>query len=341
MEECPVVHIHRVTDGGEAPKASGGVCPVNHGAASSTPKPVTPNNSEKTQGDDVVQVDIDVDSIGEIPSVKEYKKLRNVMSMITRFYRDGSAKKGENYATMVGEIAKLDYDKQMVEEQLTALEEKPAFKIHPKSKEYRKNLEEELEGLNKQRERFAKQRDDYKFLFEWSKQIVEICEWLELHMDDYCKDNVTDLPPNFFKNLKPVPELSEEQKKIYRKGLGEITYNLDESQDFFQASIDGRLNKYHNIEKQIIEAQLRVMAKYPTDSARREHVAGELEKDLEYVNNNMVQNPEATKRREKMLKNHQEFWKVLKYHKDKLGALGKDDQDIKHYDPKYDHYNDV
>jgi hypothetical protein len=64
---------------------SNGVCPVNHSASNGVAKP---------QVDDVLLVDIDVDSISTVPSVKEYKKLRNVMSMITRFYRDGSEKKG-------------------------------------------------------------------------------------------------------------------------------------------------------------------------------------------------------------------------------------------------------
>jgi len=340
MEGCPV-HIHRVTDGTavENPKPAGAVgrCPVNHGAANGaqTNGETTPKNPDEIQ-----VIDIDVDSISVTPSLKEYKKLRNVMAMITRFYRDGSLKKHENFKAMEEEIAKLEYDRKMCEEQISALDEKPYWKIHPKTKEYRKNLQDELEALDKQRENFLKKKQEFFDLYEWSKSIVEVCEWLELNMDDYCKNHMTDLPANMFKDLKPVPELTDEQKKVYRKGLAEITYNLDESQDFFQASIDGRLTKYHNIEKQMIEAQLRVIQKYPEDNARRQHVEAELQKDLEYVSSHMEETPEGRKRREKMLKNHQEFFKVLKYHKDKLGALGLDIEERK-YDPKFDHFNDL
>lgn len=45
--------------------------------------------------------------------------------------------------------------------------------------------------------------------------------------------------------------LSEQEIKEYSVGLDEITYNLHESQDFFQASLDGRLKKYHNVEKSV------------------------------------------------------------------------------------------
>jgi len=321
MEECPV-HIHRVTDGTFSSVA--GVCPVNQ---------------NRTPKEEVLLVDIDVDSISEVPSVKEYKKLRNVMSMITRFYRDGSERKRENYETMKEELAKLEIDFLMCSEQLAALDYQK-FDPHPKAKEYRRQLFAELERLKEQRQALFSKRDEFQALFTWSKQIVEICEWLELNMDDYCKKNIKDLPPSLFSHIGHVPELDEEKKAIYRKGLAEITYNLDESQDFFQASIDGRLNKYHNIEKQIIEAQLNVMVKYSEDNPRRKHIQAELEKDLEYVKTNMEETPEGRKRREKMLKNHQEFFKVLKYHKDKLGALGKDQEERK-YDPKFDHYNDT
>jgi hypothetical protein len=47
-------------------------------------------------------------------------------------------------------------------------------------------------------------------------------------------------------------------KQIDSIGLEEVTYNLQESQDFFDASLDGRLHKYHEIEKNLIEAQLQV-----------------------------------------------------------------------------------
>lgn len=193
-----------------------------------------------------------------------------------------------------------------------------------------------MEGLLRQKKGMMEKRDEFYGLFQWSKTIVEVCEWLEANLEDYCKKNIPEFPAHLLKRAPPI-DLTEEQKKSYAKGLAEITYNLQESQDFFQASIDGRLIKYHNIEKELIEAQLAVMMKYPEDSARRQHVQGELEKDLAYVKGNMEDTPEGRKRKEKMLKNHQEFFKVLRYHKDKLQALGVDTEERK-YDPKFDHY---
>lgn len=93
MDQCPV--IHKVSDhGAEVSQSSGnkykfsqtccdeqqlgGVCPVT--------------------GMKSVELDLNTDEIGETPSLQEYKKLRQVMAMITRFYRDGSeAKKAVCY----------------------------------------------------------------------------------------------------------------------------------------------------------------------------------------------------------------------------------------------------
>lgn len=259
------------------------------------------------------------------------------MGMITNFYRNGSEMKRQNHEDITQEIAKLEFDQKMVQDQLAALEKKSLFKRHPKLKEYERNLKDELEGLMKQKEGFLEKQKNFLELSEWSKTIVKVCEWLELNMDDYCV-NTLKLPLTI--KVKPVPKLSEEESKTYSKGLSEITYNLNESQDFFQASLDGRLNKYHNIEKQIIEAQIEALQKYPEDNARRIFVEAELRKDLEYVLSNSQENPQSTKRREKMLLAHNEFFKVLTFHKDKLKALGIDDSNLRKYDPKYDHYQE-
>lgn len=191
-----------------------------------------------------------------------------------------------------------------------------------------------------QKEQFLAKQKDFKELHEWSLTIVKVCEWLELVLDDYCAKNL-DLPQKMKDKMKPVPELTEEEAKKYFKGLDEITYNLSESQDFFQASVDGRLNRYHDVERRIIETQIAALQQFPEDSPRRMYVEGELQKDLEYVKNNMKESPEALRRREKMLKNHAEFCKVLKYYKDKLKVLGYvDDGQERKYDTRFDHYRE-
>jgi len=323
--ECPV--IHKVTDhsnGGVAAK-----CPITGQSAPAVEKVVQ----------EVQELNINTDEIGETPSVKEYKKLQTVMAMITKFYRDGSDKKREHYDQMTESIAKLDEDKNMCEEQLAALDSKPVYSMHPKAKEYRGALSTEQQNLNKQRAEFVEKQTEYYDLFQWSKTIVEICEWLEIVLDDYANKNL-DLPPHMKNKVKPVPELPADKAEAYFRGLDEITYNLQESQDFFQASVDGRLNKYHAIEQDLIEAQLKVLQKYPEESGRRAYIENELNSDLQYVKGNMVENPEGNRRRQKMLKNHAEFCKVLKYYKEKLRQLGLiTEYKERVYDTKYDHYN--
>ena len=150
-------------------------------------------------------------------------------------------------------------------------------------------------------------------------------------MEDYC---ITQLKLPLKRNL-PIPEpLNEKQKQEYAKGLAEITYNLEESQDFFQASVDGRLIKFHNVEKAAIEMQLEVIRKYSEDNPRRMAIEEELLKDLAYVQEHLVETPESIQRKEKMLANHKEFLKVLKFYRDKVGL--KPEQEIK-FDSKYDY----
>jgi hypothetical protein len=62
------------------------------------------------------------------------------------------------------------------------------------------------------------------------------------------------------------------QIEQHAKGLDEITFNLQESQDFFEASLDGRLKRFHQIEKCMLEAQLQAIRKFPADNDRRKYV---------------------------------------------------------------------
>jgi len=195
----------------------------------------------------------------------------------------------------------------------------------------------ELDGLLQQKERFTTKQKDFHDLYQWSKSIVKVCEWLEMSLDDYCSKKM-ELPETITKNIRAPPPLTPDEIADFGKGLDEITYNLQESQDFFQASVDGRLKKYHNIEKQLIEAQLEVIRKYPEDNARRQYIEGELLKDLEYVETNMIENPESVRRKNKMLQSHSEFFQVLKFQREKLHLLPEPVE--KKYDSRFDHYKD-
>jgi hypothetical protein len=57
------------------------------------------------------------------------------------------------------------------------------------------------------------------------------------------------------------------------------------------------------------------LRKYPEDNPRRKHVEEDLKKDLEYVEENMKENPVVIKHREKMRLMHQDFFKLLKWSK--------------------------
>jgi hypothetical protein len=94
------------------------------------------------------------------------------------------------------------------------------------------------------------------------------------------------------------------------------------------------LTKYHAVEKSAIEAQLQVLRVYPEDNARRQHIEAELLKDLDYVEQNMIESNESIKRKEKMLANHKEFLKVLQFYREKVGL--QPENELK-FDSKYDH----
>jgi len=151
-----------------------------------------------------------------------------------RFYEKGSATKKAEYERLIGDIERLAVDEKMINEQIECLQNYPP--IHPKRGEYEANLEEELEQLKAARERVMPQIQHWKELYDWSLKIVETVNWLGKQLEAYSNDA-------FKTEFKVDPEaskLSVELFRIYKRGLDEITYNLQESQDFFDASLDGR-----------------------------------------------------------------------------------------------------
>jgi len=331
MQACPF--IHKVTDHSNDSPIEQSSLPMKC--------PMASKENTISKNADEILLEIETDQIGDIPSLKEYKQLKKVMTMITTFYRDGSELKKKNFESMSEEIKKLETDEAMLEAQWKALSSKSYFLNHPKQKEYKKDLENEKAMMKKQKNEFLEKQKQFYELFEWSKTIVKVCEWLESALDDYCRQHLQ-FPEKLKQKLKEAPAFptSEEQAKLYLKGLDEVTYNLQESQDFFRASVDGRLSRYHRIEAEIIESQLQVLSQFPENNTRRTYIENELKQDLEYVQKNAEETPESKRRREKMLKNHSEFLKVLLYHKQKLREMGIYLEQERTYDPRYDHYHD-
>jgi hypothetical protein len=298
---CPV--IHKVTD--ESPFGKGGKCPFGH------------NDSGLGEFTDKLDEE-------------SYKKLVKVMQQITAFYENGTNMKKDHYELATIELGKLDLDKEMCEKQLEALTVTDAMKEHPKSKTYRKKLENEMENFGDQRTLFVSKQTEAYDLWQWSTVIVKVCKWLQHSLDFHVNDKL-----KLGLELEPLPELTEDEVEKYGKGLDEISYNLQESQDFFKASVDGRLKQYHEVEKAIIEAQMEVLSKYDDDNERKQVWEQELMADLEFVHGNLEEDDGRQDRRKKMLQNHAAFLAVLKFHKEKLKHPFKSDPN-RAYDPKFD-----
>ncbi|KAM9984202.1 hypothetical protein ACTFIZ_003890 [Dictyostelium cf. discoideum] len=258
----------------------------------------------------------DIDYINDTPTIQEYKKLKRVMKIMTNFYVGGSATKLQQAEYFEEELKKVTTDQNMIEAQLNAMKK---FPIHPKRREYEEELQEENDKLVSMKKKFSNKAEEYRKLYVWSNGIVQVTKWLEDGLDDYC---VNHLKMDLGFEVTPNEPLSKEKYNAYKEGLDEITYNLQESQDFFSASLDGRLRQYHRMEKEIIEAQIEAVKTFPEDNPRRSHIIAELEQDLEYVSKNMVEDPSAMAKRVRMLEMHSDFFKVLRWYREKMKALG-------------------
>ena len=116
------------------------------------------------------------------------------------------------------------------------------------------------------------QSKEFHMLHEWSKGIVKAVRWLHSNLEQYLVE-VLGCAPNPLAPAKPEA-LSKEDVAKHQKGLEEITRNLEESQDYFKATLDGRLHAFHEVEKAGIEAQLADMGGAWSASMRPKHVVG-------------------------------------------------------------------
>lgn len=294
---------------------------------------------------DLAALDREFDEIGgrvggEHPSLKQYRKLKRVMSSITGFYANGTTKKKANYDAMVANLEMLEVDVKACQAQLAALDSHPGFRGHPKALQYRQFLEGELRTFDAKRVSMEAKKKEFYDLHVWSGVINQVCEWLEANLDSYALEVIPELRGKV--EPRPVRQLSPDEVKQYSKGLDEISYNLQESQDFFQASVDGRLKLFHDIEKLIVRKQMETLMAAAPESERTQVLLSELAADYEHVAEQDDESEEALKRKEKMLRNHRAYlvrweggWKggkesmlthlcrqkVLRYHTEKLKVL--------------------
>jgi len=264
-----------------------------------------------------------IDDINDVPTAQEYQKLKRIMQIMQRFYEKGTEAKAIQKQDAIDEYEKLQIDIKMINDQLAVLEQFPP--IHPKRQFYDNNLQQELESLQSQITTFIQKIEEFTKLHEWSLTIVAAVRWLGGNIEDYCNETFKVNPRLTITHI----DINKEQLEIHKKGLDEITYNLQESQDFFEASLDGRLNRFHQLEKCMIEGMIQVLKKYPESNSRRQFIEGELQKDLEYVTENMKENPKRHQHKERMKSMHRDFFRVLRWQRRKLKVmLGIDDNEV-------------
>lgn len=168
------------------------------------------------------------------PELKEYKKLQRIMTVMIRFYQRGTNTKKQQLDQVLTDLGYMKVDEEMINEQIKVISEFPDF--HPKKAEYLSGLKKELKQLQDARSEFIPKAEEWEKLHKWSEKIVEIVTWLGKQLEEYSnKQYGTSLEVD-----PTIGNLTVEQYKVYKRGLEEITYNLQESQDFFDASLDGR-----------------------------------------------------------------------------------------------------
>jgi len=258
-----------------------------------------------------------LNDLSDTPSVQEYKKLKRIMKIMTRFYQKGSVSKRSQYEEACKQISRFKLEEQMIKDQIESI--KPFPDSHPKKKVFLDNLATELESLQKASEPYQKKAAEYDALEKWSESIVLACQWLENTIEDYCNNN---LALDHKLKIKELQDTNEMMTK-HAKGLDEITFNLQESQDFFEASLDGRLRMFHQLEKCMLQAQLQAIEQpcYPSDNPRRVYIAEELRKDLEYVTEAMQEDPSKMQHKQRMRDMHRDFFRVLRWQRRKLKKL--------------------
>lgn len=305
------------------------VCPVTGQVGDACPVIKNVNHEESgIKKEDFESGSFLIDSkYDETPSVQEYKKIRKYTKMITAFYAAGADTKKEQVADWDRDINNITIDIEMAQKQLEALNTLEQYQGHLKIKEYLEFVNNDIERLTEKKEDYIQKSNVMRDTLEWSKGVVKVCYWLEANLDDYCRKTIQGLPDEILAQMTSPDKIeteieSKEQAADYARKLDEIVHNLNESRDFFEASVDGRLDKYQEIEREIILNQLKVIRAYPKDNERRQYVESELLADLAHVEESLQDAKGGLKRRQDMLDMHLEFLNVLTYYRNKMKVLG-------------------
>jgi hypothetical protein len=261
------------------------------------------------------------DDFDENPSMNEYKKIKRIMSVMVDFYVRGRDAKKSQQEKALQELEKVAGVEKLMNDRLDILKQFPSF--HPKRQSYEEELNYDMEELLNHKKKFTEQHENYSELYVWGIGIAETMNWLQDNLEEYGWDVLKIDAFNVERNNK----VNIEQYLKYKKGLEEVTYNLQESQDFFEASLDGRLQRYHQLEKCMIEAQMMALQSFPDENPRKLPDLAELKKDLDFVIETMTITPSVLKRRERMKQMHKDFFSVLKWQREKMIKILETDND--------------
>jgi tRNA nucleotidyltransferase/poly(A) polymerase len=126
------------------------------------------------------------------------------------------------------------------------------------------------------------------------------------------------------KVVTPIVEFSKKFKQNNLKNFQSSSKTKDSSE-------------FQYIEAEIIKTQLEVLKKFPEDSKRREYFEEKFTKDLKYCESRINSGNDSVeeKKREKVLKMHQEFLKLLRFFRFKWNLLNEDLGSKPKYDPKF------
>jgi len=138
-------------------------------------------------------------------------------------------------------------------------------------------------------------------------------------MDYYCANHITGLSLGNNQKLTAL-DTSVISIDDFKLALTYIAKSVQEALDYFEGATSGGLKKYYEEEIKILQAQLKVLAKYDESNARRQAHAAALGQDLKHAQEQLevVADEKVTLRRKRLVQMFKAFLNVLKYFEDNV-----------------------
>ena len=142
------------------------------------------------------------------------------------------------------------------------------------------------------------------------------------NLDSYCSANIPNLPESVVKSLQPETPVNKEQIADHLLALELIGKSVTESKDYFEGALNGGLEKYYNVEKLLLEAQLQVLQKYDATSERKLISESAMRQELEHAKQQLAQiaDEKVKTRRQRVVVMFNIFLAALNWFTQKLQA---------------------